>query len=96
MATVLHPLNVVATDPNVRNGRPCIAGTSIEVAVIAIQKIVHEQTPEEIAVDYRLLLPQVYGARAYYYEHKHEMDETMNVRRQIAQSYKEKRVGSRA
>ncbi|MGH2537391.1 MAG: DUF433 domain-containing protein [Candidatus Promineifilaceae bacterium] len=91
----IEAINLIATNPSVRDGRPCIAGTSLEVAVIAIAKIVNGQSPEEIAADYRLSLPQVYAALAYYYDHKDEIDATIKERRQLAQAMKEKRVGSR-
>jgi uncharacterized protein (DUF433 family) len=92
---VIQSINLISTNPAVRSGRPCIAGTSLEVAVIAIAKIVHGQSPEEIAADYKLSLPQVYAALAYYYDHKEEIDATIQERRKLAQEMKEKRVGSR-
>jgi uncharacterized protein (DUF433 family) len=70
-------------------------GTTIEVAVIAIAKIVHGLTPDEIAVDYEISLPQVYATLAYYYDHKEQIDVTIQRRRKLAQEMKEKRVGSR-
>jgi uncharacterized protein (DUF433 family) len=95
MAASVQSINLISIDPQVRNGRPCIAGTSIEVSVIAIAKIVHGQSAEEIAVEYELLLPQVYAALAYYYDHKEEVDTTIQQRRKLALEMKEKRVGSR-
>lgn len=95
MEATIQSINLISVNPKVRNGRPCIAGTSIEVSVIAIAKIVHGQSPEEIAADYELSLPQVYAALAYYYEHKIEIDRTIQERRKLAQEMKEKRVGSR-
>ncbi|MCC6614907.1 MAG: DUF433 domain-containing protein [Anaerolineae bacterium] len=92
---VIHSINVISTNPKVRNGRPCIDGTSIEVSVIVIAKIIHGQSPEEIAADYGLSLPQVYGALAYYYSHKAEMDAAMEERHKLAASFKEQRIGSR-
>jgi len=92
---VIQSIDVIAIHPKVRNGRPCIAGTTIEVTAIVIQKIVHDQTPEEIAADYHLTLPQVYGALAYYYDHKAEMDVMMEARRTAAKALKEQRVDSR-
>ncbi|HRQ38237.1 MAG TPA: DUF433 domain-containing protein [Chloroflexota bacterium] len=94
METV-QSINLITTNPQVRNGRPCIAGTSLEVAVIATARVVGGQEPEEIAADYELSLPEVYAALAYYYEHKKEIDVTIQQRRQLAQSMKEAKVGSR-
>jgi uncharacterized protein (DUF433 family) len=92
---VMQSINLISINPATRSGRPCIAGTTIEVAVIAIAKIVHGQSAEEIAADYKLTLPQVYAALAYYYDHKEEIDATIQRQRILAQEMKEKRVGSR-
>jgi len=94
METTLS-INLIATNPDVRGGRPHIIGTTITVADIAIAKIFHRQEPEEIADDYRLTLPQVYAALAYYYEHKAEIDASIQERSALAAEMKERRVGSR-
>ena len=65
MQATIQSINLISTDPNVRNGRPCIAGTSIEVSVIVIAKIIQGLEPDQIAVAYDLSLPQVYAALAY-------------------------------
>ncbi|MBC8100569.1 MAG: DUF433 domain-containing protein [Armatimonadetes bacterium] len=49
-------INLISTNPTVRNGRPCIAGTTIEVAVIVTAKLVRQQSPDDIASAYRLTL----------------------------------------
>jgi uncharacterized protein (DUF433 family) len=94
METTLS-INLIATNPKVRSGRPYIIGTTITVADIAIAKIFHRQEPEEIADNYNLTLPQVYAALAYYYEHKAEIDASIQERRKLAEEMKEQRVGSR-
>ncbi|NJL57102.1 DUF433 domain-containing protein [bacterium] len=94
METV-HSINLIATNPEVRHGRPCIAGTGIEVAALVIAHIVHQRTPDQIATDYDLSLAQVYAALSYYYAHKAEMDALIQDRSRIAQEMKEKGVGSR-
>ncbi|MBK7896458.1 MAG: DUF433 domain-containing protein [Candidatus Promineifilaceae bacterium] len=95
MQSTIQSINLIATDPAIRNGRPCIAGTSIEVSVVAVAKIVHGLEPDEIANDYELSLAQVYAALAYYYENKQSIDATLSKRRELAQKMKEERVGSR-
>ena len=94
MDTIIS-INLISTNPAVRSGRPCIAGTTIEVSAIVIAKIVHMQTPDEIAADYHLTLAQVYAALAYYYDHKAEIDEQIAAQNAIADTFKEKRIGSR-
>ncbi|MEW6580731.1 MAG: DUF433 domain-containing protein [Chloroflexota bacterium] len=94
MATI-HSINLIASDPDVRGGRPCIAGTGIRVLDVVTVMLFHDQTPAEIAEAYALTLAQVHAALAYYYEHKAEID--ADIREQIAKAeeFKEKRVGSR-
>lgn len=91
----IEAINLITRNPGIRNGRPIIADTGIEVSVIAIAKIAHGQTPEEIAAEYALTLPQVYAALAYYYDHKAQVDATIQERRKLAQAMKENRIGSR-
>lgn len=95
MVTTIQSINLITTNPRVRSRRPCIVGTSLEVAVIAIAKIVHGQSPEEIAADYNLSLSEVYAALTYYYEHKEQMDTMIQQQRKLANKMKETHVGSR-
>jgi uncharacterized protein (DUF433 family) len=88
-------IDQITIDASVRNGRPCIGGTTIEVAAIATAKVIGGQEPEEIAADYGLSLSQVYSALAYYYDHKTTIDASIQERRQLALSMKEARIGSR-
>ena len=91
----IHSINLITTNPKVRNGRPCIAGTGLEVSVIAIAHIVHQRTADEIASDYAISLAQVYAALSYYYANRASMDAMIQERSRIAQEMKEKQVGSR-
>ncbi|MCB0036325.1 MAG: DUF433 domain-containing protein [Anaerolineales bacterium] len=95
MQTTIQSINSITTNPAVRNGRPCIAGSSIEVPVIVIAKIINGLEPDEIATDYDLSLSEVYAALAYYYDNKQMIDASINERRLLAQQMKEARVGSR-
>jgi uncharacterized protein (DUF433 family) len=90
----IQSIDVIAIDPTVRNGRPFIVGTTIEVSAIVIATIVHGQTPEEIASDYKLTLTQVHAALAYYYDHKIEVDTSIEQRRELANQLKEQMIGS--
>lgn len=94
MATI-QSIDLIATDSDVRSGRPFLVGTTITVADVAIAKIYHYQEPDGIAVSYDLTLPQVYAALAYYYAHKAEIDTDIRERQRIAEEMKENRVGSR-
>jgi uncharacterized protein (DUF433 family) len=94
METILH-IDLITSNPNVRNGRPVVAGTGITVADVAIAKVFHNQDADGIADWYGLSLPQVYAALSYYYEHKTEIDADIKQRQQLAAGMKEKRIGSR-
>lgn len=91
----IQTIGQIATNPRIRNGRPFIIGTTITVADVAAAKVFMMMEAEEIADYYRLTLPQVYSALAYYYEHKAEIDLNIAQRRQLAEEMKGKRVGSR-
>ena len=90
----VHSIDLIVSDPDVRNGRPIIAGTRLEVSVIAIAKIAQGKTPEQIAEDYAVTLPQVYAALAYYYANKAEMDNQIRQQRQQADTLKEQLIAS--
>jgi uncharacterized protein (DUF433 family) len=94
MNTILA-INLIAANPQVRSGRPHVAGTTVTVADVAIAKIFWMLNADGIADYYGLTLPQVYAALAYYYDNKDEIDAGIDQRRQLAAAMKEKRIGSR-
>src|SRR5258705_10355523 len=81
MDTVLS-INLITSNPKVRSGRPCIAGTGLRVTDVVIASVFHLQSADEIAAGYGVSLAQVHAALAYYYEHKADLDQ--DVREQIA------------
>lgn len=91
---LVQAIKIIAVNPQVRNGRPYIMGASVTVSDIAIAKNYHNQDADGIADWYGLTLPQVYGALAYYYEHKAEIDQTIRAQIKRAESLKEKRIGN--
>lgn len=93
--STIQRIEHIATDPDVRSGRPFILGTGVTVADIAIAKVYHRHDANAIAISYDLTLPQVYAALAYYYEHKADVDEEIRTRQNIAETMKENRIGSR-
>ena len=92
---VVQSINLIATNPEVRGGRPCIAGTGLRVTDVVMATIFHNRTPGEIASDYEITLAQVHAALAYYYQHKTDIDEDIRQQIALAREYKEKRVGSK-
>jgi uncharacterized protein (DUF433 family) len=76
MITV-HSIETIVSDPQVRGGQPIIAGTNLRVSDLIASHLYRGLAPEELAVNFKLSLGQVYAALAYYYQHKAEMDMQM-------------------
>ena len=72
--------------PNIRSGKPCIAGRRITVADIAIAYLRLGQSLEEIAGEYDLSLAEVYTAIAFYYDNKTVIDESIRASEVFAES----------
>ena len=57
------------------NGVAWIDDTNVKVVEVAVDKLAHHCTPEEMQVQYpHLSLGQIYGALAYYHDHKKQFD----------------------
>jgi len=91
----IQSINLITTNPNIRDGRPCIAGTGLRVTDIVMATIFHDRTPGQIASDYGVTLAQVHASLAYYYEHKDELDADIRQQLEVARELKDKAVGSR-
>lgn len=78
---VVQSIDLIVSNPAVRNGQPCIGGTGLRVTDLVMAHLFHKRTPDDIAADYEISLAQVYAALAYYYEHKTELD--LEIRQQI-------------
>ncbi len=92
--TTIQVIETIGTDPNIRNGRPYVVGTTVTVADVAIVRLYHGQDAEGIAAWYGLDLHQAYAALAYYYEHKPAIDGQVRVQIRRAEALKEQRVGA--
>jgi uncharacterized protein (DUF433 family) len=74
MATVTEIGSLISRRPEIRGGRPCIAGTGVSVRRIA-QWHNMGLIPEEIARKLgQLSLAQVHAALAYYHANQSEID----------------------
>ena len=94
MDTILS-INLIATNPEVRGGRPVVAGTGVCVADIVMAMLFHQRSADALASDFSLSLAQTHAALAYYYEHKAEVDEDIRQRRAKDAAVKDKQIGSR-
>src|SRR5450759_3283739 len=81
MATVTEIGSLISRRPEIRGGRPCIAGTGVSVRRIA-QWHNMGLIPEEIVRKFgHLSLAQVHAALAYYHPTRRRSTQTWNSRR---------------
>ncbi|MBX3012749.1 MAG: DUF433 domain-containing protein [Caldilineaceae bacterium] len=92
----IESINLIATDPTVRGGQPCIAGTGLRVADVVIAQLFHRRSPDEIAGDYEISLAQVYAALSYYFQHKDRLDGVIRQQFKTARLLKEQNRGNPA
>lgn len=90
---IVQTINLIAINPDIRNGRAHILGTTITVADIALTRHYHGQDADGLAEWYGLTLPQVYAALSYYYEHKETIDDQIRAQIRRAEALKAGQVG---
>ena len=74
MPAEILAIETVVRDPEVRGGRPVIAGTALRISDLASYHTLGGLTPEQLAVQFELDLAKVPAALAYYYQHKASID----------------------
>ena len=78
----------IEVSPDVRNGRPRIAGRRITVDDIVIMHRRLGQSVEEIAGKYDVTLADVHAALAYYYDHQAEVDRLIETDDAVVEAFK--------
>jgi uncharacterized protein (DUF433 family) len=74
MSTAFNIGTLIESSPEIRKGRPCIAGTGVTVMRIAGWNNLG-LSPEEITAKFEhLTLPQIHAALAYYRANRNEID----------------------
>ncbi|MCS3628934.1 uncharacterized protein (DUF433 family) [Salinibacter ruber] len=74
MATDVHLGNLIESSPDIRKGRPCIAGTGVTVRRVA-QWYRLGHAPEDIADRIgHLSMAQIYAALAYYHANQETIE----------------------
>lgn len=63
--------------PNISGGKPRISGHRITVANIVVWHEHLGKSADEIATEYDLTLADVYAALTYYYDHRAEIDHSI-------------------
>lgn len=93
MMDTLLSIDLIASNPKVRNGRPYILGTTITVIDVAIAHVYHQQNASGIMEWFGLEAAQVYAALAYYYAHKDDLDVQIQSRIEHAEALEANQVG---
>lgn len=66
------------------NGVPVIAGTTLKVVELVVEKISYGWSPEELHFQHPYLsLGQIHSALAYYWDHSSELEQDIEHRRQF-------------
>lgn len=79
MATITDIGALITRNPEIRGGRPRVAGTGVSVRTIAVW---HQRglTPEEIADQFgHLSLAQIHAALAYYHANREEIEDDLKA-----------------
>ena len=76
--------------PGICSGKPRIAGHLITVAHIAIWHERMGKCADEIATEYDLTLADVYAALAYYFDHREEIDQSIQESEESAKALRQK------
>ena len=73
--------DLIISNPQLRGGRPIIAGTGVTVrTIIGYYKLGY--TPEETAFEMEVALAGVYAALAYYHLHQAEIEADITANRE--------------
>ncbi len=86
MAAVLD--GYIELTPDVRGGKPRLSGTRLTVADVVVLHRRLGQALEEIAGKYDLALSAVYAAMAYYYDHRAEIDRSIEEEAAFAEAFR--------
>ena len=78
----------IEVTPEVRGGRPRIAGTRIGVDDIVIMHLHLGQSLEQIAGKYALAPAAVHAAMSYYYDHKDDVDRQIASDDSLVEAFK--------
>jgi len=84
MAAVMD--GYIELTPEVRGGKPRLSGTRLTVADLVVLHWRLGQSLEEIAGKYDLSLAAVYAAMAYYYDHRAEIDRSIEEEAAFAEA----------
>jgi len=88
MTTRVLSIDAIVQDPQVRGGRPVIAGTALRVSDLATYHVAEGLTADELAVNFGLELAQVHAALSYYHSHREEIAEEIRANAREAERWR--------
>jgi uncharacterized protein (DUF433 family) len=68
------PIEAVVNDPEIRGGRPIVAGTTLRVSDLAAYHTLAGLTPDQLCAQFDLDLSRAHAALSHYFRHKAEID----------------------
>ena len=80
----------IEVTPGIMGGKPRIAGHRITVRDIAIWHERLAKSADEIATEYELTLSDVYAALAYYFDHRTEIDRSIEEDQAFTQALRQR------
>lgn len=75
MSETILAIELIASDPNVRNGRPIIRGRTLRVQDVVAAHLIRHESLEDVAHAYDLSMAELHAALAYYYTHQDEISD---------------------
>lgn len=93
MSEMVLTLDLIVSNPDIRHGRPVIAGTGLRVQDVAAAYVYRHESLSEIEVNYDLTSAQVHAALAYFFAHQEAMLAQMQADDEAIQQAKESGFG---
>ena len=85
MTSQIVQKNYIVQDKGICNGQPRIAGTRLKVQHIALEYEYRGWTPGQICDAHpEIGLAEVHATISYYYDHKNEIDQTIQEDKEFA------------
>lgn len=81
---------LIESTPEICGGKPRIAGHSITVANVAIWHERMGMSADQVATEYGLSLADVHAALAYYFDHREEIDRSIEESQAFAEALRQR------
>jgi uncharacterized protein (DUF433 family) len=83
---------VVVSDPDIRGGKPLVAGTTLRLSDLAAYHTLAGLSPDQLSAQFDLDLAQVHAALSYYFRHKAEIDAEIRANADQADLWRQRLV----